>query len=109
VILCIVCAAQARRKWGSLHLKPTLRPLTVSMSSCAVICAVCVFLLTLQPAGASRVTDVMVAALAIAAAVLIHAAALTIDRSAVAAALPAAAKWLRAPATVGHVDHHTAT
>lgn len=109
MILCIVCVTQARRRWGSLHLRVALRPLTVSMGSCAAISAACIFVLRLQAPNASRATDLMMAGLVLAVAVLIHGSVLIIGRSSVAAALPVAAKWLRAPATERQSDQHTTT
>lgn len=92
-ILCVVFVLEARRRWGALHLRRTLKPLFISLASCAVIGSVSALLLHVAGPSDSRLQAIGVLAGIGLVALVIHCGALALGRSTITAALPMTEGW----------------
>jgi putative peptidoglycan lipid II flippase len=80
-ILCAAYLREAERRWGSLHLRSLVRPLTVSLASALVLCVLAAWILGLSPSGHSRTQEFAVAIAAVGAAAVIHITLMILTRT----------------------------
>jgi putative peptidoglycan lipid II flippase len=79
-LLCALYFFEAHRRWGSLGLRPALRPAVVSGGSCVAIVACCLPLFGVNHLGRSPAEQLGATALVIAIAVVIHGVFLSVGR-----------------------------
>jgi putative peptidoglycan lipid II flippase len=73
-ILCVAYIRGAESRWGTLRLRDAVRPLKISIISCAAIGASGAMILTLLPSAPSRLQEVGIAAAVVAFGAVIFAA-----------------------------------
>lgn len=79
-VVCLLYFWEAHRRWGSLNLRSVIRPLMVSGTSGLAILASCALLFGLNDSGGSRHNQLVVAAVVLGLAALIHGTLMMVGR-----------------------------